>query len=137
MARYKARWGETVYLGDEVRRWSARPVRLTRADRPLLWSTKADAADDSANFVWRIAVVAAIKADSPAALADLVEALAAGMMDDGLTTLTIRTYTTGEPVRTYPACRFDGIEPGPAPPGSPGNLDDELTFTFTSASDPE
>ena len=136
MARYRARWGAGTYLGDEVRRWSARPVRLTRDDRQLLWTTHADVADDSANIVWRIEVVAAVAAASAGALAASVEALAAAMIDDGRQTVTIRDYTTGAVVRTYANCRLDAVEPGPPPPGSLANLDNALTFTFTSATDP-
>ncbi len=136
MARYKARWKTGTYLGDEVRRWSARPMRLTRDDRPLLWSTHAAVADDSANVLWRIEVVAAVLASSAGALAATIEALAASMIDDGLQTLTIRDYTTGAVVRTYANCRLDSIAPGPPPANSLANLDDALTFTFTSASDP-
>jgi len=137
MARYKARWGASAYLGDEVRRWSARPVRLTHDDRPLLWSTKANVADDSANFLWRIEVVVAVTSASAAALAGAVETLAAQMLDDGLQTLTIRDYDADTAVRTYAACRLDAIEPGPPPPGSHANLDNALTFIFTTAGDPE
>lgn len=136
MARYKARWGASTYLGDEVRRWSARPVRLTREDRALLWSTHGDVADDSANFVWRIEVVVAAKSASAAALAQAVEGLAAQMLDDGLQTLSIRDYDSDEAVRTYADCRLDAIEPGPPPSGSLANLDAALTFAFTSATDP-
>jgi len=137
MARYKARWGASAYLGDEVRRWSARPVRLSRDERPLLWSTKANVADDSANFLWRIEVVVAVASASAAALAESIEDLAAQMLDDGLQTLTIRDYDEDTAVRTYASCRLDAIEPGPTPPGSHAHLDNALTFTFTTAADPE
>ena len=136
MARYKARWGASTYLGDEVRRWSARPGRLTRDERPLLWATHAAVADDSANVVWRIEVVVAVKANSAGALALAVEGLAAAMIDDGLSTLTIRDYTADTAVRTYANCRLDAIAPGPPPREALAHLDDALTFTFTSASDP-
>jgi hypothetical protein len=136
MARYTARWGPATVLGDEVRRWSARPVRLTAADRPLLWSTHADVPDDSANVVWRIEVVVSAAASTAGALAQRLEALATAMIAAGKQTVTIRDYATGAVVRTYADCRLDAIEPGPPPPGSLANLDDSLVFRFTTAADP-
>ena len=137
MARYKALWGASTWLGDEVRRWSAQPMRLSRDDRPLLWSTHPHVADDSANFLWRIEVVAAVKTDSAAQLAQAIETLASQMLDDGLQTLTIRDYTSDQVLRTYPDCRLEAIEPGPPPAESLANLDDALVFIFTSAADPQ
>ena len=136
MARYKARWGESTYLGEEVRRWLARPVRLSRQDQPLLWQTRAAVCDRSANFLWRIEVVVTVSANSAVELAQTVEDLARGMLDQGPQDLTIRDYYTDQVVRTYPACRLDGIEPGPPPAGSLANLDNHLVFLFSSASDP-
>jgi len=71
-----------------------------------------------------------------AGLAQAVENLAAQMLDDGLQTLTLRDYDEDTAVRTYASCRLDGIEPGPTPAGSQANLDNALTFTFTSTTDP-
>ncbi len=136
MARYTARWGGSTALGDEVRRWSARPVRLTRGERALLWSGHARVEDDSANFVWRIEVVVAVKADSAGDLSAYIDGLAAQMLDDGLQDVSIFEGGSETAVRTYGDCRLDGISPGPPVPASLGNLDNALTFTFTSANDP-
>ena len=126
----------TTFLGDGLVWLGSEYTRLARAERTVLWSSGADVPEESPNFVWRIrAVVSARRADC-VALATALENLALSLggacddlkvyEDDGTTLL-----------RTYPSCRFDGMERSAPPAGSRRNFERRVTFLFTTSSDPE
>jgi hypothetical protein len=131
----KAAFG-TIFLGDGLVWLGSDYERMSAEVRRLLWSTRADIEEGSANFFWRVrAVVWARRADT-VALATALETLA---MSLGSAKADLKVYADDGVTlqRTYPSCRFDGMTRREGPGESRRDFEDDVVFLFTTDQDPE
>jgi len=123
-----------VQLGDELLAVRAEPERLIRQDDPLLWSDVGHVADGSPNWLWRITAVVLVVRTDALALDDYVAGLVASLRGESGDLVVKEDAQT---LRTYPACRLDGVSRSTPRQRGRDNFDASLTFHLTSSSDPQ
>lgn len=131
----KAAFG-TDFLGDGVTWLGVDYERLAADSRKLLWSAKADVPESSANFVWRIRLVAYLKRADVAAVSIALETLAKSL---GAAKADLKVYKDDGStlLRTYRSCRFDGLRRREPPRRSRRDFEEDVEFVFTAEKDPE
>jgi len=126
----------TTFLGDGLVWLGVDCERLAAEARPLVWSTKADLAAGSPNFYWRIKAVVWARRTDAVALSTALENLAKALGGDKKDLKVYKDDGTTQ-LRKYPSCRFDGMQRSAAAREARGDFEDDVTFVFTTSSDPE
>jgi len=123
-----------VQIGDSGRLLVPQVEALGRNAEPMLWSTFAEVADDSRNWVYRIRAAVVVVRNADWKLMQYIGSLRATL---GGTKADL-VWKTGSVVRiTWPDARLDAIRPSLPEDRRRAGFDANLVLEFTSASDPE
>jgi hypothetical protein len=126
----------TDFLGDGLTWLGVDYERLAGDSRKLLWSSKADVPEASANFLWHVRAVVWVKRTDVAAVSIALETLARTL---GAAKADLKVYRDdgATQLRKYPSCRFDGMRRHEPPRKSRRDFEEDVEFVFTTEKDPE